>query len=222
MNREDLKKELDKKKNNIELFLEARFPATWDVISFILKYRILALVVIFFFYAKYREQDRTLAEFRMSEVRKNTTIEQLTLLNTSILVKNQSNGKLVDELLQPFWKKIHNTEDKTNRMFVYNAALYEFLLEKLDLERFFYTNKTDFDVFPKEQAQLFYDEEMWLINEFLAGDGSPVYKTYENTWVDLKGNVVDGGYTRWVDSIDGHIFVYGMMHLPTEGKEIKK
>ena len=112
------------------------------------------------------------------------------------------------------WTKEYNPKTDDITMQFYNDALYNYMLEPLGFERYHYVLKSDFEVFPDDQAQIFYNEDMAMVNKFLEGDGGMVIREYQNTWNDLKGAPNNDGYWRYVWKEDGHIYVGGRTDKP--------
>jgi len=69
-------------------------------------------------------------------------------------------------------------------------------------------------VFPPDQADVFYQEDLALVREFIKGDGNPVIKKYATEWSEIDGKLNKDGYIRWVMMVDENIYVYGMLNDP--------
>lgn len=198
----------------IETWLEKKHPNFYSFLSFARKWRLLFVITVTFFYIKYDRQNCLILEQGKQLSIYGRQIDDLKISNAVLLAESQKNSKTINELLNPFWKKWYNPVEVSLIMITYNDAFYEHFLKDSNLDRFHYLGKTDFMVFPFEQADVFYQEDMSLVREFLNGDGSPIYKKYNNKFIEIDGTENRDGYIRWVMQIDGNIYVYGMLNNP--------
>lgn len=198
----------------IEKYLDDNYPIIWQVVSFVLKWRLMFVVTVIFFYIKYHQQNTTI-------INQGDKIQSLTATNAYLLSESRSNSKIINEIPFGYWKKTVNLQTKQITMFRYNDAFYEHILMPLDLDRYHYVNKTDFTMFPYDQAKVFYDEEWELIQEYLdlkSNGKAPesINKHYTKKWTDTSGRVNKDGYTRWVFEEEGHLYVCGMTDKPVK------
>ncbi len=141
-------------------------------------------------------------------------IELLTITNVSLLVQSSKNSKWSNRSPWAEWIKEYNPKTQEITMQYYNNALYKYLLEPLGYDRYYYVLKTDSEVFPGEMGKVFYEEEMYLVQRFLEGNGEMVIKEYKNEWTELRGGKNKDGYWRYVWQEDGHIYVGGRTNKP--------
>lgn len=154
-------------------------------------------------------------------------INSLSISNAYYQSERNSKSKLMNEIPTPFWKQEYFPSTGKIIMMDYNEAMFVEFLKPLGFPRYYYTLKTDEDVFPPEQAAIFTAEKMELINAWLAqpmdsnGNRPGLFKAYNKVWIDLTGNEKTEGYYRYVNGVDGHIFVYGGTNKPKERKDLK-
>lgn len=208
------------RKNKIEQWFETNHPQAWDVISFILKFRIIALAFVLFFYLKSERDDAQKIVYENS-------IQQLELDKRNLLTQVSSASKLMDEMPTAWWKKEYFVKTGDIVMMTYNVVFWEIFMKPLDLKRWDYVLGRDRDFFPLEQALVFENEEISLYNEWLKqpvdkfGNRQALYANYTNVWIDLQGNKQEDGYYRGVIGYQGHIYIVGGTKEPKESDRIK-
>ena len=208
------------KKNSIENWLEIKAPKTWAVVSFILYWRLIAVVCIVFFYVK-SEKDNT------SLKAKDDQMSRLSIEKNNLLSQISNAAKVMDEMPTAWWKKEFFPVSGEIIMMTYNSAFYEVFMKPLGLRRYDYVLKRDRDFFPLEQALVFETEELALYQKWLEqpidefGNRPALYANYKNVWVDLQGRKQADGYYRGVTSFEGHIYFYGGTKEPKESERRK-
>lgn len=150
-------------------------------------------------------------------------IDGLRKANIYLSTQHIANLKAINESPLAWWKK-EVFDDGEIVMRDYNDAFYSYLLKPLSLGRYFYVNKSDYDVFPTKMAASFYAEDFSVYKEFMMqtpdanGIRPMLIKEYSNHWVDLKGEINKDGYWRYVRQEEGHIYVYGSLKKPRPDK----
>lgn len=158
--------------------------------------------------------------FSYQSKKQSIEIQALTVTNSYLLAESMSDSRAVNESPFIWWKKEIEPETEVIIMRDYNNAFYEDFLKHLGVDRFYYVRKTDFAMFPQEEAKKFYDEDFALYKEFIEqdldvyGNRPMVIRSYKNNFINLDGTVNDSGYWRYVREERGHIYIYGRMKEP--------
>lgn len=158
--------------------------------------------------------------FSYQTKKQSVEIEALTVTNAYLLAESSSDSKAINESPFPWWKKEYDPETEIIIMRSYNDSFYHYFLEGLGVDRFYYVRKSDFAVFPFEDANMFYKEDIELIREFMVqeplknGLRSMMIKEYDNNFTDLNGDLNKDGYWRYVREEEGHVYIYGRMKKP--------
>lgn len=154
-------------------------------------------------------------------------INNLNKTKAYLIAQDHVLSKSINELILPWWKKEYFVEGDRIIMQKYNDEFYRWMLKPLKYGRYHYVNKSDFEIFNHNQAQVFYDEDLVLVIEFLKqtpdenGNRPIMQKEYNTAFNLLTGELVTDGYWRYVRSEDGHIYIYGIMKSPIR-KPVKK
>ena len=137
-----------------------------------------------------------------------------------MLSESISDNKAINESPFIWWKKEIDPENEVIIMRNYNDVFYEYFLKNLGYDRFYYVRKSDFAVFPHNEAKKFYDEDIALYYEFIEqekkddGNRPMVIKEYSTKFKTLEGVTNKAGYWRYVREEEGHIYIYGRMKDP--------
>lgn len=154
-------------------------------------------------------------------------IQSLTTTNAMLMAQSRSNSKTFNEIPLAVWKKEYFPERHEIIMQDYNDAFHNYMMEPLGLGRYDYIRNSDFDFFPPDVAQTFFDEDFAVFEKFIEqpiglNGERPLYaEQFGNHWVDLLGDTNKDGYWRWAVEIDGHYYIYGMLKKPRPNKNIR-
>lgn len=146
-----------------------------------------------------------------NSIKQDLKISELALSNARLMVQSKMNSKAINQLPYPWWHQEFFPSDGKIVMQQLNDAMYYYILEPLGYDRFYYTTRTDHDIFEEQQANHFYVEKMALINDLLVSGVNFVEKKYTNEWVTPEGKKQTDGYTRWAYKQEGHIYIDGMI-----------
>ena len=125
--------------------------------------------------------------------------------NVELLSKNFLGQRILDQLPFAIWKK--KLENGSFKMkFLNNTAKVQFLSDK-GLDRYYYHNKTDFDVFPYSEAIKFHREDS--IVAYAKTDTIAHFNTDFYTATGKK--LIQDGYTRWREIVDNDTTIWGKM-----------
>ena len=150
----------------------------------------------------------------------NKEVDRLRRSNIYLTTQNILNLKAINESPLVWWKK-EIFKDGEIIMRDYNDAFYYYFLKPLNYGRYYYINKRDDEVFNSYAAKNFYDEDIELYREFIQqpvnehnGTRDRMIKSYDEEWTDLRGNINDDGYWRYIREEEGHIYIYGTLKEP--------
>lgn len=154
-------------------------------------------------------------------------IQTLTVTKAYLLAQNRASKKAINETPLAWWKKEYYPEDGRIIMNDYNDAFFDYMMVPLRMSRYDWVRKTDFDFFPNEVAQIFYDEDFEVLTKYLAqpkdslGQRKLYIEEFGNHWIDTSGNINKDGYWRFAIEENGHYYIYGMLKKPKKSKKIK-
>lgn len=147
-------------------------------------------------------------------------IQDLAVTNAYLLSESMSDNSALNESPFVWWKKEIDPFTEVIIMRDYNDAFYTYFLKGLNVDRFFYVRKEDFDVFDNDAAQVFYDEDIALYRDFNTqprdkdGKRPMMIREFKNHFINLDGTINKGGYWRYVREDKGHIYIYGQLKEP--------
>lgn len=149
----------------------------------------------------------TRATFRQGERITELERENLALKQTNVelLSRNFQGQRILDQLPFAIWKKKKSGNHFVMK-FINEVGKDQFLASK-GVNRYFYHNKTDFEIFEYEDARKFYVED-----SLVAFANSDTVAHFNTDFFDAKGNkLIEDGYTRWREIEDGDTLIWGKM-----------
>lgn len=167
-------------------------------------YILLCCGIVLNFYLSYQlnKTNRTQTDRISSLEAENLKLKQT---NTELLSASFSGQRILDELPFAFWRKKKVGNDYVMK-FINEAGKKQFL-ESKGINRYYYHNRTDFDVFSYEDALVFHKED-----SIVAHAVSDTIAHFDSDFHDAKGNkLIKDGYTRWKKVIDGDTMILGQM-----------
>lgn len=152
---------------------------------------------------------------RITELEK----ENLALKKTNIelLSKDFLGQRSLDRLPFALWRKVKRGNTYIMK-FINNTGKKQFL-EDRGIDRYYYHNKTDFAVFPYDEAIKFQREDSIVANAV-----TDTVAHFDTDFYDSTGKIlIKDGYTRWREiSEDGDTLVWGKMDGFYKPAKIKK
>lgn len=191
-----------KKGNNLENWLEIKYPKSWHLVAFLLKWRIIMALSFLFFSVKYCEQDAMINDLER---------DVLVLKIDGIEAKSESfySQKELDNIPFALWRK----KKQGNRylMKFINLAGETQFLDNSGISRLSFYNQTDAEIF-KNNA----DTKRWHYEDsIVANYHKDTTMHFTNYFFDASNKVkIKSGYSRWRRVIDRDTLIYGMMDKP--------
>ena len=191
-----------KKGNNLEKCLEKKYPKTWHLVAFVLKWRIIMALSFLFFSVKYCQQDAMIDDLER---------DVLVLKIDGIEAKSEAfySQKELDNIPFALWRK----KKQGNRYlmkFINLTGKVQFL-DNAGISRLYFYNKTDAQIFKNSV-----DTERWHYEDsIVANYHKDTIMHFTNNFHDAANKVmIKSGYSRWRRIIDSDTMVYGMMDKP--------
>lgn len=161
--------------------------------------------------AKQYEITRAKQDGRIAELENENL--KVKKINVELLSKNFINQRQLDRLPVAIWRKrkVYNSKlGKYEYPMDFNNIVFDRqFMKSRGLDRYYYNNKTDSEIFAAKDAADFYSQDSLV-------DVLGEYVHFNKPFKNLEGKMVKDGFSKWEETESGQTYIWGMMDTPYE------